>query len=119
MDEPVGGMGGRSKKRQGKGSGEKPDAARGSQLTRKQRKVGPVVQLFKREYFLSIPQRLKAEKELDRDLRETEATESREKKNKLVGERMKLTHSSSIGCGPVFYLCLHLNGVEAPTVAFL
>ena len=30
-------------------------------------------------------QRLKAERELDRDLREAEATESREKKTKLVG----------------------------------
>lgn len=36
-----------------------------------------------------ISQRLKAVKELNRDLKETEATESREKKNKLVGERTK------------------------------
>ena len=41
--------------------------------------------------FLSISlvgccsQRLKAERELDRDLKEAEATESREKKTKLVG----------------------------------
>ena len=69
---------------------------KGSQLTRKQRKVSK--QLWCRtvpmpwsmegsgiiESLWFAAQRLKAERELDRDLREAEATESREKKTKFV-----------------------------------
>lgn len=47
---------------------------------------------FRRVLFCLITQRLKAERELNRDMKETEATESREKKNKLVGERTKFIH---------------------------
>lgn len=91
VDEPVGSMGGRTKGGKGAtGSGEKQETAitgGGSQLTRKQRKVCSVCSAFWRVLSSLITQRLKAVRELNRDLKETEATESREKKNKLVGER--------------------------------